>query len=42
MQAMCFLAGANYIFYGENLLTTGNTDTAKVDALFAKLGIHTV
>jgi biotin synthase len=40
MQALCFLAGANSIFYGEKLLTTGNPDTALDDALFAKLGLH--
>ena len=40
MQALCFLAGANSIFYGEKLLTTGNPDTAGDDALFAKLGLH--
>ena len=38
-QAMCFLAGANSIFYGEKLLTTGNPDVARDKALFAKLGI---
>jgi len=32
MQALCFLAGANSIFYGEKLLTTGNPDTARDDA----------
>ncbi|MGB5261507.1 MAG: biotin synthase BioB [Gammaproteobacteria bacterium] len=42
MQALCFLAGANSIFYGEKLLTTGNPDTANDDALFAKLGLHAV
>ena len=42
MQALCFFAGANSIFYGEKLLTTGNPDTAHDDALFAKLGLHTV
>jgi biotin synthase len=40
MQALCFFAGANSIFYGEKLLTTGNPDTANDDALFAKLGLH--
>jgi biotin synthase len=40
MQALCFLAGANSIFYGEKLLTTGNPDTARDDALFARLGLH--
>jgi biotin synthase len=40
MQALSFFAGANSIFYGEKLLTTGNPDTANDDALFAKLGLH--
>jgi biotin synthase len=40
MQALCFFAGANSVFYGEKLLTTGNPDTARDDALFAKLGLH--
>jgi biotin synthase len=40
MQALCFHAGANSIFYGEKLLTTGNPYTAADDALFAKLGLH--
>ena len=40
MQALCFHAGANSIFYGEKLLTTGNPDTAADDALFKKLGLH--
>jgi biotin synthase len=40
MQALCFLAGANSIFYGEKLLTTGNPDTASDEALFARLGLH--
>ena len=40
MQALCFHAGANSIFYGEKLLTTGNPDTARDDALFEKLGLH--
>jgi len=40
IQALCFIAGANSIFYGEKLLTTGNPDVAKDQALFAKLGIH--
>jgi biotin synthase len=39
LQALCFLAGANSIFYGEKLLTTGNPDTEKDLALFARLGI---
>lgn len=40
MQAMCFLAGANSIFYGEKLLTTGNPQAQKDQALFARLGIQ--
>ncbi len=40
MQALCFLAGANSIFYGEKLLTTGNPDTASDHALFSRLGIR--
>ena len=38
-QAMCFLAGANSIFYGEKLLTTGNPDVDRDRALFDKLGV---
>jgi biotin synthase len=40
LQALCFFAGANSIFYGEKLLTTGNPDTARDDALFETLGLH--
>ena len=39
VQALCFLAGANSIFYGEKLLTTGNPDAVRDDALFAALGL---
>ncbi|HEX4331190.1 MAG TPA: biotin synthase BioB [Usitatibacter sp.] len=39
VQALCFFAGANSIFYGEKLLTTANPDVARDDALFASLGI---
>ncbi|MBL0143386.1 MAG: biotin synthase BioB [Betaproteobacteria bacterium] len=39
VQALCFLAGANSIFYGEKLLTTGNPDVARDDALFDALGL---
>lgn len=38
-QALCFMAGANSIFYGEKLLTTGNPEADKDMALFTKLGI---
>jgi biotin synthase len=37
MQALCFMAGANSIFYGEKLLTTGNPDTAHDRQLFERL-----
>jgi biotin synthase len=39
LQALCFLAGANSIFYGEKLLTTGNPDVERDRALFARLGL---
>ena len=42
IQAMCFMAGANSIFYGEKLLTTGNPDAETDKALFAKLGLHSI
>jgi biotin synthase len=38
-QALCFLAGANSIFYGEKLLTTPNPQTGADQALFARLGL---
>ncbi len=40
LQALCFLAGANSIFYGEKLLTTGNPDVAHDRTLFARLGVE--
>jgi biotin synthase len=40
LQALCFLAGANSIFYGEKLLTTGNPDVARDRALLQRLGIE--
>jgi biotin synthase len=40
VQALCFLAGANSIFYGEKLLTTGNPEVERDVALMAKLGLH--
>ncbi len=40
VQALCFFAGANSIFYGEKLLTTGNPEVARDDALFAALGVQ--
>jgi biotin synthase len=39
VQALCFLAGANSVFYGDRLLTTGNPDAEADRALFAKLGL---
>jgi len=42
MQALCFLAGANSVFYGEKLLTTPNPGADKDQQLFDKLGIQSV
>ncbi len=39
-QALCFLAGANSIFYGDRLLTTDNADIKADRALFGRLGIN--
>jgi len=39
MQALCFFAGANSIFYCDKLLTTGNADIGRDQALFDKLGL---
>jgi biotin synthase len=39
VQALCFLAGANSIFYGDKLLTTGNPDTQADLDLLARLGL---
>jgi len=39
-QALCFMAGANSIFYGEKLLTTENPDANHDMALFERLGLH--
>jgi biotin synthase len=41
VQALAFVAGANSLFYGDRLLTTGNPDVAADRALFAKLGLAT-
>ena len=41
VQALCFLAGANSVFFGEKLLTTGNPEAARDRALFARLGLKT-
>lgn len=40
LQALCFVAGANSIFYGEKLLTTGNPDVERDRALLARLGLR--
>ncbi|MCE2998976.1 MAG: biotin synthase BioB [Betaproteobacteria bacterium] len=39
VQVLCFMAGANSIFYGEKLLTTGNPDVENDRSLFARLGL---
>ncbi|HWZ47738.1 MAG TPA: biotin synthase BioB [Herbaspirillum sp.] len=41
VQALCFLAGANSIFYGDKLLTTGNPEVDEDRALLEKLGMRT-
>jgi biotin synthase len=42
IQALCFIAGANSVFYGEKLLTTANPEADTDKKLFAKLGIHPI
>ena len=42
LQALCFMAGANSIFYGERLLTTGNADADADMRLFARLGLVSI
>lgn len=42
IQALCFLAGANSIFYGDKLLTTGNPEANSDQALFKKLGLRSL
>jgi biotin synthase len=42
LQALCFLAGANSIFYGERLLTTDNPGADRDEALFARLGLRAI
>jgi biotin synthase len=41
IQTLCFMAGANSIFYGDKLLTTGNPDWERDQALLGKLGMKT-
>ena len=40
-QALCFVAGANSIFYGERLLVTANPAAARDRALLCRLGLST-
>ena len=40
LQALCFIAGANSIFHGEKLLTTGNPGVDRDQALFVRLGLR--
>ena len=40
IQALCFFAGANSIFYGDKLLTTGNPEAERDRALMERLGMH--
>jgi len=42
LQTLCFLAGANSIFYGEKLLTTGNPQTQQDKALLDRLGMRSM
>jgi len=42
LQALCFMAGANSMFYGERLLTTDNPDADRDDRLFERLGLRAV
>ncbi|MFZ5509918.1 MAG: biotin synthase BioB [Pseudomonadota bacterium] len=42
LQALCFLAGANSIFYGDKLLTTGNPEAERDRALFQRLGVKAI
>jgi biotin synthase len=39
LQALCFMAGANSVFWGEKLLTTKNNGASRDERLFAKLGL---
>lgn len=40
LQALCFAAGANSVFYGDRLLTTDNAEAAQDQQLFARLGLQ--
>ena len=41
-QALCFLAGANSIFYGDRLLTTDNPEADRDERLFQRLGLEAI
>ena len=40
LQALCFLAGANSVFFGDKLLTTENTEQSADSHLFQRLGLE--
>ena len=40
LQALCFLAGADSVFFGEKLLTAGNPDESEDAALFRAMGVQ--
>jgi biotin synthase len=40
LQALCFFAGANSVFYGERLLTTDNAGAERDRDLFTRLGLR--
>lgn len=40
LQALCFFAGANSVFYGDKLLTTNNAAPGSDELLFSKLGLQ--
>jgi len=42
MQALCFFAGANSIFVGDTLLTTGNPENEADRKLFKRLGLQAI
>jgi len=42
LQTLCFMAGANSIFYGERLLTTDNPDADRDEQLFSRLGLRAI
>ncbi len=42
LQALCFMAGANSMFYGDRLLTTDNPDADRDDRLFERLGLRSI